>query len=353
MTTPLEPQTSQGVTTPATAGVRFRNALSEWLAKSGIVIWIAVLGLVLAIATPHFLSVRNILIILTQSSIIAIMSVGMTFVIISGGIDLSVGSIAGFSSITMGMLIVSQTMYRDPAALLDLSQNPWVMARAVIGALVIATACGATNGILIAYAGLPPFIATLGMMGVARGTAAYVSAGYPAYGLPEPIKFLGQGKVGGLPMPIIIMVLVAVIGHLVLSYSTFGMRVFAIGGNRDSAYLSGIDVKRTQLLIYTLCGFLAGVGAVVLSGRANLAHPDIGLGLELFVIGGVVMGGTSLMGGKGGITGSVLGAVLMAEVQNGINLLDIPVFFMQPILGAIIVFAVYWDQVQKRRKVGG
>jgi ribose transport system permease protein len=330
-------------------GSGYRDYLSSLVARSGIVVWIVVLGLVLAIATPRFLTISNLLIILTQSSIYAVMAVGMTFVIISAGIDLSVGSVAGFSSITMGMLIVSQTMYRDPAALLNLGRDPWVLARAIIGALVVAALCGCVNGLLVAYAGLPPFIATLGMMGVARGVAAYVSAGYPAYGLPEPIKFLGQGKPGGFPMPIIIMILVAVIGQVVLSYSTFGARVFAIGGNRDSAYLSGINVKRTQLLIYTLSGFLAGIGSIVLSGRANLAHPDIALGYELFVIGAVVMGGTSLMGGKGGVIGSVLGAVLMAEVQNGINLLDISVFLMQPILGAVIVLAVFWDQLQKRR----
>jgi len=347
-----EPQTSPGLTSPTTTGARRRNTVGFWVAKLGIVVWIVVLGLILSLAAPRFLSVSNILIVLTQSSIIAIMAVGMTFVIISGGIDLSVGSVAGFASITMGMLIVPQTMYRDPAALLNLGRDPVVLTKAIVGALLIAALCGSINGLLIAYAGLPPFIATLGMMGIARGTAAYVSAGYPAYGLPEPIKFLGQGKIGGLPMPIIVMVLVALIGHLVLSYSTFGIRVFAVGGNRNSAYLSGINVRRTQMLIYILSGFLAGVGAVVLSGRANLAHPDIGLGFELFVVGAVVLGGTSLMGGKGGVIGSVLGAVLMAEVQNGINLLDIPVFYMQPILGAVIVLAVYLDQVQKRRGGG-
>jgi ribose transport system permease protein len=349
----VNPLEAQGMTNPLARRTTLGGHIGAWLARTGIVVWIVVLGLFLTILTPRFLTIPNLLIILTQSSIIAIMAVGMTFVIISAGIDLSVGSIAGFSSITMGMLIVSETMYRDPAALLNLGRDPWVLGRSILGAMIAAALCGCVNGILIAYAGLPPFIATLGMMGVARGVAAYVSAGYPAYGLPDPIKFLGQGKIGGLPMPIIIMVLIALLGHLLLAYTTFGARVFAVGGNRDSAFFSGINVKRTLLLIYTLNGFLAGIGAIVLSGRANLAHPDIGLGFELFVVGAVVMGGTSLMGGKGGVVGSVLGAVLMAEVQNGINLLDVPVNLMQPILGAVIVLAVFWDQMQKRRKSGG
>jgi ribose transport system permease protein len=330
-----------------------RNQAAQWLAKSGIVVWLLGLTLILALATPRFLSVSNLLTILTQSSIIGIMAVGMTFVIISGGIDLSVGSIAGFSSITMGMLVVSTTLYRDPAALLTLGRDPLVLARAIAGALAVAGICGLVNGLLIAYAGLPPFIATLGMLSVARGVAAYVSAGYPAYGLPDPIKFLGQGKLGGIPMPVLIMVLVAVAGHLLLNYTTFGASVFALGGNREATRLSGIPVQRLQVSIYVLSGLLAGLGGIVLSGRSNLAHPDAALGFELFVVGAVVMGGTSLMGGKGGVIGSVLGAVLMAEVQNGINLLDIPVNLMQPILGAVIVLAVLWDQYQKSRPVGG
>lgn len=321
------------------------------LSRSGIVFWLLGLTIFLALLSPNFFTVSNLLTILTQSSIIAIMAVGMTFVIVSAGIDLSVGSLAGFSSITMGMLVVSTTMYRDPAALLDLGQDPWVISRAVIGALAAAVICGGINGLLITRSGLPPFIATLGMLGIVRGVAAYVSAGYPAYGLPEPLKFLGQGKISGIPMPIIIMIITAIIGHFVLTRTTFGASVFAIGSNREAARLSGINVKRVELFIYMLNGLLAGLGGIVLSGRSNLAHPDAALGFELFVIGAVVMGGTSLMGGKGGVLGAVLGAVLMAEVQNGINLLDIPVNLMQPILGAVIVLAVFSDQVQKRRKV--
>ncbi|NJN96726.1 MAG: ABC transporter permease [Anaerolineales bacterium] len=186
--------------------------------------------------------------ILTQSSIIAIMAVGMTFVIVSAGIDLSVGSLAGFSSITMGMLVVSTTMYRDPAALLDLGQDPWVISRAVIGALAAAVICGGINGLLITRSGLPPFIATLGMLGIVRGVAAYVSAGYPAYGLPEPLKFLGQGKISGIPMPIIIMIITAIIGHFVLTRTTFGASVFAIGSNREAADCRGLTSSALNFL---------------------------------------------------------------------------------------------------------
>lgn len=330
----------------------WREGLARDLAGSQVLIWILALGIILALVTDRFLTVSNLLTILTQSSIIGIMAVGMTFVIISGGIDLSVGSIAGFSSITMGMLIVSTTMYRDPTALLNLGADPLLMARALGGALLIGSLCGAINGVLVAYAHVPPFIATLGMLGVARGVAAYVSAGYPAYGLPEPIKFLGQGKIGLIPMPVIIMVVLAIVGHLILTRTVFGASVFAVGSNREAARFSGLHVKRVQVLVYIISGLFAALGAIVLSGRTNLAHPDIGLGIELYVIGAVVLGGTSLMGGKGAVVGSVLGSVLMAEVQNGINLLDIPVNLMQPILGIVIVLAVFTGQRRQLRRKG-
>jgi ribose transport system permease protein len=348
-----EPEVGRALHSSMVRKLGLKDQLAITLAKSGIVVWIVVLGAILAVVTPRFLTTMNLLIVLTQSSIIAIMAVGMTFVIVSAGIDLSVGSVAGFASITMGMMLISQAMYRDRVALMHLNQAPLELVRAVVVALAVAGACGAVNGVLIAYARLPPFIATLGMAGMARGVAAYVSAGYPAYGLPDAIGFIGQGQIAGIPMPVILMVGIALIGHFVLTSTTFGARVYAIGGNPSAAYLSGVNVRLTQLTIYTLNGVLAGVGAVVLSARANLAHPDAAIGYELFVIGAVVMGGTSLMGGKGGVIGAVLGAILMAEVQNGINLLDIPVNFMQPILGVVIVLAVYWDQLQKGNRSGG
>jgi len=189
------------------------------------------------------------------------------------------------------------------------------------------------------------------MMITARGVAAYVSAGMPTYGMPKPIIFLGQGRIAGIPLPILIMLILGVIGYFVLTRTVFGASIVAIGGNRETAKLSGIRVKRILLIVYTLNGLLAAVAGIVLTGYGNQAHPEAGSLSELYAIGAVVVGGTSLMGGKGGIVGSLLGAILMAEVQNGINILNIPVAYMQPALGTLIVLAVILDQWQKRRVV--
>ncbi len=325
---------------------RLRQRLPFTLSDAGILIWIAAIGLFLSLASPQFFAKANFVNILSQSAVIGILSVGMTLVIISGndGIDLSVGSIVGISSVTMALVLFPD----DAAGIVGAADL--LLAAGI--ALAVGALCGVINGIMIAYVGLPPFIATLAMMTAARGVAAFVSSGRPTYGLPPAIVFLGQGRLFGIPFPVVIMVMLALAVFVVLRVTTFGMRIYAIGGNIRTAFLSGIQVKKIQLAIYTLNGLIAGIAAIVLSGRVNQAHPEAGMTYEMYTIGAVVIGGTSLMGGKGGVIGSVFGAILMAEVQNGINLLDIPVAFMRPILGILIITAVVIDQWQKRRNSG-
>ncbi len=332
---------------------RLMESARQYFSQYGILVWIVVVGLVFSLLSRRFLDLHNLLNIVTQSSIIGILSVGMTLVIITGGggIDLSVGSIVGISSVSMAMLIIPPSYFRDTASMLSLSVTAITLVKAVGVALLVGTACGAINGLFISRVGLPPFIATLGMMITARGVAAYVSAGMPTYGMPKPIVFLGQGHIGGIPLPILIMLVLGVIGYFVLTRTVFGASIVAIGGNRETAKLSGIRVKRILLIVYALNGLLAAVAGIVLTGYGNQAHPEAGAFSELYAIGAVVVGGTSLMGGKGGIIGSLLGAILMAEVQNGINILNIPVAYMQPALGTLIVLAVMLDQWQKRRVV--
>jgi ribose/xylose/arabinose/galactoside ABC-type transport system permease subunit len=332
---------------------RLANTARTYFSQYGILVWILVVGIVFSLLSRRFLDLHNLLNIVTQSSIIGILSVGMTLVIITGGggIDLSVGSIVGISSVTMAMLIIPPSYFRDTASMLSLSADPFTLIKAVAVALLVGTACGAVNGLFISRVGLPPFIATLGMMITARGVAAYVSSGMPTYGMPAPIIFLGQGRIGGIPLPILIMLALGIIGYFVLTRTVFGASIIAIGGNRETAKLSGIRVKRILLIVYALNGLLAAVAGIVLTGYGNQAHPEAGSLSELYAIGAVVVGGTSLMGGKGGIVGSLLGAILMAEVQNGINILNIPVAYMQPALGVLIVLAVMLDQWQKRRAV--
>ncbi|GAK61727.1 monosaccharide-transporting ATPase [Candidatus Vecturithrix granuli] len=323
-------------------------------AEAGIMFWILIVGVIFSLASPRFLTLTNLVNIITQSSVIGILAVGMTVVIISGGggIDLSVGSILGISSVTMAMLIIPEEFYRETAAMLKIPNEPLTIIKAIGGAMLAGTLCGLVNGLLIALVGLPPFIATLAMMSIARGIAASISAGIPTYGLPTAIIFLGQGKICGIPLPILIVAFLAILGYFVLSRTTFGVSLYAVGGNRETARLSGMNVTRLLILVYVLNGLLAGVAAIVLAGRGNQAHPDAGLGYELYAIGAVVIGGTSLMGGKGGLIGSLLGAIFMAEVQNGINILDIPVAFMKPTLGVMIILAVILDQWQKSKRSG-
>ncbi|MGA2545553.1 MAG: ABC transporter permease [Rectinemataceae bacterium] len=325
------------------------------LSESGIVIWILAVGVVFSVMSNRFLDFKNLVNIITQASVIGILAVSMTAVIVSGngGIDLSAGSIMGISSVAMAMMIIPEAYYRDTTAMLSISSSLVTLIGAIGLALLVGSACGFINGILISLAGLPPFIATLGMMTVARGVAAYISSGIPTYGLPKAIVFIGQGRVLGLPFPILIMLVLGLIGYLVLTRTTFGMRIFAIGGNKETARFSGINVKKTLIAVYTINGLFAAIAAITLSGRNNQAHPDAGMGYEMYAIGAVVIGGTSLMGGVGGIVGSILGAIFMAEVQNGINILDIPVAFMKPILGFLIIAAVILDQWQKSRTKGG
>jgi ribose/xylose/arabinose/galactoside ABC-type transport system permease subunit len=332
---------------------RAGDTARKYFSQYGILAWIIIVGAIFSLFSGRFLDWHNLVNIVTQASVIGILSVGMTLVIITGGggIDLSVGSVVGVSSVTMAMLIIPPSYFRDTASMLNLTVDAWTLSKAMGAALLVGAACGALNGVLISRAGVPPFIATLGMMITARGVAAYVSSGMPTYGMPKPIVFLGQGRLLGIPVPILVMIVLGVIGYFVLTRTVFGASIVAVGGNRETAKLSGIKVNRVLLIVYTLNGLLAAVAGIVLTGHINQAHPDAGSLSEMYAIGAVVVGGTSLMGGKGGIVGSLLGAVLMAEVQNGINILNIPVAYMQPTLGALIVLAVVLDQWQKRRTV--
>jgi ribose/xylose/arabinose/galactoside ABC-type transport system permease subunit len=329
------------------------GAARKYFSQYGIVAWIIVVGAIFSLVSGRFLAWNNLVNIVTQASVIGILSVGMTLVIITGGggIDLSVGSVIGVSSVTMAMLIIPPSFFRDTASMLNLEVDVWTLVKAMGAALLVGAACGALNGVMISKARIPPFIATLGMMITARGVAAYVSSGMPTYGMPKPIIFLGQGHIFGIPVPILIMVVLGIVGYFLLTRTVFGASIVAVGGNRETAKLSGIKVNRVLLIVYALNGLLAAVAGIVLTGYGNQAHPEAGSLSEMYAIGAAVVGGTSLMGGKGGIVGSLLGAVLMAEVQNGINILNIPVAYMQPALGTLIVLAVVLDQWQKRRTV--
>ena len=260
---------------------QIRQKIPFSLADKGILLWIIAVGVILSQGSSRFLEIQNLMNILSQSSVIGILSIGMTFVIISGndGIDLSVGSIIGISSVTMALFLFPENQ--------SAASGFFDIAKAIMVALSMGALCGFINGLLIATVKLPPFIATLSMMTIAKGISAFISTGKPTYGLPSAIVYLGQGKILGIPFPILFMTILGCIGIIILRKTIFGMSVFAIGGNKTAVYLSGVDVKKLQIIIYTLNGLMAGIAAIVLSGRVNQLHPESGMGYEMYAIGAV------------------------------------------------------------------
>ena len=300
----------------------------------GTVIGLAVLCAVLWALTPHFLTVSNLLNIAQQTSINAIVAAGMTFVIISGGIDLSVGSIVALAGVALGAML--QTGYPLPVAL--------------AAALAAGTACGMLNGALVSVGGLPPFIATLGMMSAARGSALVFTEGRPISGFADGFRTLATGSFGFVPAPVLVMILVYAMAHIVLTRTTFGRYVYAIGGNEEATRLAGVAVRFHKTLVYGTSGLISAIAAIVLTARLNSAQPIAGMMYELDAIAATVIGGTSLMGGEGTLAGTLVGALIMGVLRNGLNLLGVSSFLQQIVIGVVIVTAVLVDTMLKRHK---
>ena len=291
------------------------------------------LCVVLWALTPHFLTVSNLLNVAEQAAIIAIVATGMTFVIITGGIDLSVGSVLAFAGVVMASVLHAEVAL--PAAL----------------AVALGTGlfCGLVNGLLITVGRLPPFIATLGMMSVARGTALMFTEGRPVSGFSGPFRSLATGEVLGIPVSVVIMVGVYVVAHFVLTRTKLGRYTYAIGGNEEAALLSGVNVRLYKAAVYGISGMLSGLAAVLLTARLNSAQPIAGMMYELDAIAATVIGGTSLLGGEGTVLGTLIGALIMAVLRNGLNLLGVSSFIQQVVIGSVIIAAVLIDMWLKRR----
>jgi ribose transport system permease protein len=299
----------------------------------GTLAGLVVLCLMLWAATPHFLTVSNLLNVLEQTSINAIVAVGMTFVIISGGIDLSVGSVLAFSGIGLGLALQGGT----PAA------------AAIPLALLMGWLCGLLNGVLVTFGRLPPFIATLGMMSVARGAALMLAEGRPISGFSDAFRTLATERVLMIPAPVIITGLIYLAAHFVLVHTVFGRATYAIGGNEEAARLSGVRVRLHKPMIYGVAGLSSAAAALILTARLNSAQPTAGTMYELDAIAATVIGGTSLMGGEGSLLGALIGALIMGVLRNGLNLLNVSSFFQQVIIGIVIIGAVLVDMSLKRR----
>ena len=292
------------------------------------------LCLTLWVATPHFLTVSNLLNVLEQTAINAIVAVGMTFVIISGGIDLSVGSVLALSGIELGSALQAGAAVPVAIAL----------------ALAVGLGCGLVNGVLVTFGRLPPFIATLGMMSVARGAALMLAEGRPISGFDDGFRMLATGRVLMMPAPVIIAGLIYAVAHFVLGHTVFGRATYAIGGNEEAARLSGVHVRYHKTAIYGVAGLMSAAAAVILTARLNSAQPTAGTMYELDAIAATVIGGTSLLGGEGTIMGALIGALIMGVLRNGLNLLNVSSFFQQVVIGVVIIGAVLVDMSLKRHR---
>jgi ribose/xylose/arabinose/galactoside ABC-type transport system permease subunit len=285
----------------------------------------------MSIAHPDFLTISNLMTIGLQAAVRALLAIGELLVIISGGIDLSVGTAMSLSMVTMGLYVINSHGSLEIGMLIAIAT----------GVLV-----GLVNGTLVAFLGLPPFIITLGMLGIAQGLALTLSSGFSMYGFPKEFNFLGGGQIIGIPVPIIILAVVALVASFIFRETRLGRYAYAIGGGEEAARRAGIPVRRFKVAIYAFCGGLVGISSIVLSSRINSAHPGIGLGYELDAIAAVVIGGASLMGGRGNVSGAIIGALTMAAIRFGLNVMAVTPFIQQIVIGVILIIAVYLDRLR-------
>jgi len=298
--------------------------------NNGILIVFFLFCVALSILSPYFLSMNNILNILRQTSIYGILAVGMTFVILTGGIDLSVGSILAISGmICAGMLKSGESIFLSSVV-----------------AIGVGAGFGLLTGLIITIGKITPFVVTLGMMTIARGLTLIYSKGYPISGFSSAFRKIGGGYVLGIPVPVIIFLITVAIAWFILKYTRLGRYTYAIGGNEETVKLSGINASFYKTMVYVIVGIAAGLSALILTSRLNAAEAIAGQGYELDVIAAVVVGGTSLMGGRGSIIGTLIGALLIGVINNGMNLLGISPYFQLVVKGFLIIGAVILDRLR-------
>jgi ribose/xylose/arabinose/galactoside ABC-type transport system permease subunit len=323
--------------------------LLSWLARFAPLIFLIVLMAVFAAVEPRFLSPINLFNVMRQVSIIGLLAVGMTFVILTAGIDLSVGSLLAFAGLVAAVVAKGGLADRFTVGAGEAAAGyGWGLA--ALAAMAVGTAGGFLQGYAITRLKVPPFVVTLGGMSAFRGAALLFAGGGPVSGFTPSFTWWGQGKIGPVPVPVIIFLAFALIAHIVLRYSRYGRQVYAVGGNPEAARLAGLNVRWVICSVYVIIGFCAGLGAFVLSARLNSAEAVAGLQYELTVIASVVIGGTSLFGGVGTIFGTVIGTILIGVLLNGLVLLNVSSYIQQIIIGVIIVLAVAFDTFAKSRR---
>lgn len=305
--------------------------IKNFAANNGALIGLVVLAAVMALASPAFLSGQNLLNVGEQVATIAILAFGMTFVIVAAGIDLSVGSVAALSAMGSASMV---TAWGLPDAL------------SIFLGLGVGAITGAATGIAAAYGKLPAFIASLAMMSVARGLTMVISDGRPMEA-PSQVAALG-GDLGVIPVPIVVLVVAGLVATFILRFTVAGAYMYAVGGNVEAARLSGIPVRRVIVLVFVLSGLFAALAGMVTAGRLDSVQPTIGTGAELDAIAAVVIGGASLSGGVGRISGTLVGALVLAVIRNGLNLMNVSPFWQQVVIGVVIAVAVLFDVIRHK-----
>lgn len=305
------------------------------LRQYGILIAFFAICLTLNFISPQFLTLSNWTIIFTQVSINALLAFGVTFVIITGGIDLSIGSVLAFSGVVAALLA---------------RQDNYPVIVPVLGGLLVGLLFGALNGFLITKSKIAPFIVTLGIMTIGRGLALIISKGRPISNLSDSFNFIGGGDILGIPFPIIVLFVVFLICSVVLRKTIFGRYVYAVGGNEQASWASGINVNQVKIAVYSLCGLLAGLAGILLTSRITTGQPNAGASFELDAIAAAVIGGSSTSGGVGSIQGTLFGVILIGVLNNGLDLLNVSSYYQQVVMGVIIIGAVLLDSWNQKIK---
>jgi ribose transport system permease protein len=322
------------------SGIFDKNMVRDFMEQYVLMIFLFIIGVIISTFVPRFLSSQNLVNVMTQIAINALLATGMTFVILTAGIDLSVGSVAALAGIVVTALIKQM-----PNASVFTCVVVSILVSSVIGGI-----CGGFSAFAIAKLNVAPFIATLAMLSIARGFAFVYTQSRPIFELPETFSWIGWGYIGKIPVIVLIMLLVLIISHIVLDKTCFGRYVYAVGSNEDVAMLSGINVSRIKFTVYVISGMLSAFAGVCLASKLATGQPAAASGYELNAITAVVMGGTSLFGGKGSIFKTIIGIVTIGVINNGLSLMQVSSYWQSITMGFIILVAVAIDQVRNRKK---
>ncbi len=309
-------------------GEKAKGFDKKWIQTYMLIFIVIGLGVILSFISSNFLTVTNLLNVVRQIAVNGILAIGMTIVCLTGGIDLSVGSIVAFSG------IIAAGLLRD-------TSYPIIVI--VLAAIAVGAVCGLYNGYFVAYWNAAPFVVTLSMMTIARGMTYVYSDGRPISNLRTEFLTIGKGSIAGIPIPTLILAVVFILGSIMLTKLKFGRYVYAVGGNENAAMVSGINVKRIKMMVYVLSGIACGIAAIILTARVSAGLPQAGESYELDAIAATVIGGTSLSGGRGRLWGTIVGAVLLGIVNNGLDLLNVSSFYQQIVKGLIILGAILID----------